>query len=68
MRKLLAAIAVAAFALTSAAPLVQAAEMTTTMHKPAKAHVHKVAQKKKAKKSPKKKVSKTSLAVDARLA
>jgi hypothetical protein len=70
MKKLIAAVAISAFALISVAPAVQATETTTTqIHKPAKPHVHKVVQKKKAKgtKSTKKKVTKTSQVDGARL-
>ena len=66
MKKLFAVVAVAALALTSAAPVVQAASSTAQMHKPAHSNVHKVAQKKKAKaKTTKKKASNTLPAVGA---
>ena len=46
MKKLLAAVAISAFALASAAPMVQAAQ-PTGVHKAQSHNVHKVAQKKK---------------------
>jgi len=60
MKKLFAVVAVAALALTSAVPVVQAAPTTTSIHKTAKPHVHKVTTKKKTTKptNSKKKVSK----------
>jgi len=69
MKKLFAVVAVAALALTSAAPVVQAAERATQIHKSGHSNVHKVAQKKKAKAKPtKKKVSKAQHSVGARKA
>ncbi|MEJ0070791.1 MAG: hypothetical protein WDO24_20970 [Pseudomonadota bacterium] len=68
MKKLFAAVAISALALTSVVPMVQAAESTTQIHKVANPQVHKVATKKKAKsKSTKKKVTKTSQVGGARL-
>ena len=69
MKKLLAAVAISAFALTSAAPMVQAAQ-PTGVHKAQSHNVHKVAQKKKAKASGKKKKTptKTSQAATAPIA
>jgi hypothetical protein len=57
MRKLLAAVAISALALTSAVPMAQAAQSAVGVHKVEKQNVHKVATKKKAKttKSSKKK-------------
>ncbi|MBI3517604.1 MAG: hypothetical protein HY060_26525 [Proteobacteria bacterium] len=49
MKKLLAAVAISALALTSVVPMVQAAERTAGIHKAEKPGVHKVAAKKKAK-------------------
>jgi hypothetical protein len=60
MKKLFAAVAIAAFALTSAAPMVQAAPMAAGLYNAENANLHEVAAKKKAKKSSKKKVSKAS--------
>jgi hypothetical protein len=61
MKKLFAVVAVAALALTSAAPVVQAAQPTASqIHKPGHSNVHKVATKKKTtskSKATKKKVS-----------
>ncbi len=70
MKKLLAAVAISALALTSIAPVVQAAERSAGIHKAQNHGVHKVAQKKKAKSSAKKKRSpvKTSQATAARKA
>ena len=71
MRTLLAAVAISALALTSAAPTVQAAERTAGIHKAESQNVHQVATKKKAKttKSSKKKTPmKTSQAAAARQA
>jgi hypothetical protein len=68
MRALLAAVAISALALTSAAPMVQAAERTAGIHKVENQSLHQVAQKKKAKstKSTKKKAPvKTSQAAAA---
>jgi hypothetical protein len=60
MKKLFAAVAIAAFALTSAVPAVQAAERSTGLTKVENATLHQVATKKKTstKKPAKKKVSK----------
>jgi hypothetical protein len=61
MKKLFAAVAIAAFALTSAAPMVQAAPMSAGLYNAENANLHEVAAKKKAKKSSsKKKVTKAS--------
>jgi hypothetical protein len=60
MKKLFAAVAISAFALTSAAPMVQAAPMAAGLYKAENANLHDVATKKKAKKGAKKKVSKAS--------
>ena len=63
MKKLLAAVAISALALTTVVPTVQAAERTTGIHKVAPKNVHKAAAKKKTKttKSSKKKTpTKTS--------
>ena len=54
MKKLLAAVAVSALALTSVAPVVQAAERTTGLYKAEMQNVHKVAT---PKKKPAKKVA-----------
>jgi uncharacterized low-complexity protein len=64
MKKLFAAVAISAFALTSIAPVVQAAERSAPTQVTAQKHVHQVAQKKKAKttKSSKKKATKVSQA------
>lgn len=60
MKKLFAAVAISAFALTSAAPMVQAAQPSAGLYKAENANLHDVATKKKQKKSSKKKVSKAS--------
>ncbi len=62
MKKLFAAVAISAFALTSAVPAVQAAERSTGLYQADNANLHQVAAKKKTttKKSAKKKVSGTS--------
>jgi hypothetical protein len=49
MRKLFAAVAISALALTSAAPMVQAAERIGGVYKAENPSLHQVAQKKKAK-------------------
>ncbi len=49
MKKLLAAVAISALALTSAAPTVQAAERAAGVYKAENSGVHQIAQKKKAK-------------------
>ena len=59
MKKLLAAVALSAFALTSVAPMAQAAPRTTGLHQAEMQNVHKVASKKSTKK-PTKKVTKAS--------
>ena len=70
MKKLLAAVAISALALTSATPMVQAAERSAGVHKAQSHGVHKVAQKKKTKSSGKKKRTpvKTSQSTAARKA
>jgi hypothetical protein len=61
MKKSFTAVAIAALVLTSAAPMVQAAERTSQIHQAGNPNVHQIAQKKKAKsKSAKRKVSSTS--------
>ena len=65
MKRLFAAVAISAFALTSIVPMAQAAVRSApTQQVVAQKHVHQVAQKKKAKttKSGKKKATKTSQA------
>jgi hypothetical protein len=51
MKKLFAVVAVAAFALTWAVPMAQAAASATQIHKSGDSNVHKAAQKKKTTKS-----------------
>ena len=60
MKKLLAAVAISALALTSAAPMVQAAERTTGLTKVENQSIHQVATQKKSTKKSTKKVTKTS--------
>ena len=61
MKKLLAAVAVSAFALTSAVPMAQAAPRTTTgLHQAEMQNVHQVATQKKSTKKSTKKVHKTN--------
>ena len=59
MKKLLAAVAISALALTSVAPVVQAAERTAGLYKAESAGVHQVAAKKKSKKPTAKKAKGT---------